>query len=272
MGHMQLGSATTEYTNQYDKGLLFPIARQPQRAEHGIEPNNVPFAGRDLWNAYEFTYLTPQGKPTADVLQIEVPFNSSAIIESKSMKLYLGSFAGTRFEGLEAVIECLERDLTAACEGLVQVRSVDPEPVSVLSARLGAAHCLDDEAVGVPECGYSPATLSLASSEVAEVTYYSDLFRSLCPMTGQPDFARIILRMTGPQLARPGLLQYLFSYREHGEFAEQVAERLFMDLYQAAKPSKLGVRAEVTRRGGIDINAERVLGYHDWDYVRHYRQ
>ena len=91
-------------------------------------------------------------------------------------------------------------------------------------------------------------------------------------MTGQPDFARIILRMTGQQLARPGLLQYLFSYREHGEFAEQVAERLFMDLYQAAKPSKLGVRAEFTRRGGIDINAERVLGYHDWDYVRHYRQ
>ncbi len=272
MGHMQLGSATTEYTNQYDKGLLFPIARQPQRAEQGIESNAEPFTGRDLWNAYEFTYLTPSGKPTAEVLQIEVPANSTAIIESKSMKLYLGSFAGTRFESHESVLECLQSDLTAACEGPVQVRPMDPNPASVLSARLETAHCLDDEAVGVPEGGYSTDTLLLASSEVVEVTYYSDLFRSLCPMTGQPDFARIILRMTGPQLSRPGLLQYLFSYREHGEFAEQVAERLFLDLYRAAKPTKLGVRAEFTRRGGIDINAERVLGYRDWDYVRHYRQ
>ena len=272
MGQMQLGSVSTEYINQYDKGLLFPIARQPQRKEHGIDSNRAPFTGRDLWNAYEFTYLTPIGKPTAEVLQIEVPSDSTAIIESKSMKLYLGSFAGTRFDSLALVIERIAQDLTAACEGVVQVRVTDPAPLSVLNEHLETAQCLDDEAVGVPEGGYSPDCLKIASSDVVEVTYYSDLFRSLCPMTGQPDFARIILRMTGPQLARPALLQYLVSYRERGEFAEQVAERLFMDLYRAATPSRLGVRAEFTRRGGIDINAERVLGYPQWDYVRHYRQ
>jgi NADPH-dependent 7-cyano-7-deazaguanine reductase QueF len=47
---------------------------------------------------------------------------------------------------------------------------------------------------------------------------------------------------------------------------------MFIDIAEVTKPARLGVRAEFTRRGGIDINAERQQGFGDWPYQRHYRQ
>ena len=55
MSKLLLGSATTDYVNQYDRSLLFPIEREAQRSLLGIGHDALPFAGRDLWNAYEFT-------------------------------------------------------------------------------------------------------------------------------------------------------------------------------------------------------------------------
>ena len=76
----------------------------------------------------------------------------------------------------------------------------------------------------------------------------------------------------GGQLDRVALLQYLLSYREHGDFAEQVAERVFVDLDRALLPQSLWVRAEFTRRGGIDINTLRFDGCEPAPYSRHARQ
>jgi hypothetical protein len=51
------------YCDTYAPELLFPIERQLKRDELGIAPGGLPFAGEDLWNAYELSWLNPRGKP-----------------------------------------------------------------------------------------------------------------------------------------------------------------------------------------------------------------
>ena len=83
-----LGQAAP-YPDRYDPGLLFPIARAPQRAAIGIG-DPLPFHGVDIWNAYELSWLDARGKPEVAVAEFRVPATTPNIIESKSFKLYLG--------------------------------------------------------------------------------------------------------------------------------------------------------------------------------------
>ncbi len=85
----------------------------------------------------------------------------------------------------------------------------------------------------------------------------SDLLKSNCLVTGQPDWGSVQIRYSGPQIDQGGLLRYLVSYRNHNEFHEQCVERIFMDIRQRCRPVKLSVYARYTRRGGLDINPFR---------------
>ena len=91
-------------------------------------------------------------------------------------------------------------------------------------------------------------------------------------MTGQPDFASILIEYAGSSISHEGLLRYLVSFREHAEFAEQVTERIFVDIMNCCAPERLAVSARYTRRGGIDINAQRTLGEELPAEVRLWRQ
>src|ERR1700686_3215851 len=86
-----LGKAT-DYPDRYDALLLFAVPRAPQRAALGIE-GNLPFSGCDVWNAYEITWLDLQGRPRLAIGELRVRAESPAMVESKSLKLYLGSFS-----------------------------------------------------------------------------------------------------------------------------------------------------------------------------------
>jgi len=85
----------------------------------------------------------------------------------------------------------------------------------------------------------------------------SNLLKSNCLVTGQPDWGSVQIRYTGAPIDQEGLLQYLVSFRNHNEFHEQCVERIFMDLWTRCKPLKLTVYARYTRRGGLDINPLR---------------
>jgi 7-cyano-7-deazaguanine reductase len=85
----------------------------------------------------------------------------------------------------------------------------------------------------------------------------SNLLKSNCLVTGQPDWGSIQIRYTGPQIEQGGLLQYLVSFRNHNEFHEQCVERIFMDIWRRCRPTRLAVYARYTRRGGLDINPLR---------------
>jgi 7-cyano-7-deazaguanine reductase len=107
---------------------------------------------------------------------------------------------------------------------------------------------------------YSPAPelLSAATDEapVSEVLT-SNLLRSNCPVTRQPDWGSVQISYFGPQIDQAGLLRYLISFRKHNGFHEDCVERMFMDLQARCQPHKLSVYARYTRRGGLDINPFR---------------
>ena len=90
-----------------------------------------------------------------------------------------------------------------------------------------------------------------------EETLTSNLLKSNCLVTGQPDWGSVQISYSGPQINQEGLLQYLVSFRNHNEFHEPCVERIFMDLWTRCKPHKLSVYARYTRRGGLDINPFR---------------
>jgi len=107
---------------------------------------------------------------------------------------------------------------------------------------------------------YSPTPDLLRTTQgepTVNETLVSNLLKSNCLVTGQPDWGSVQIRYSGDAIDQEGLLQYLVSFRNHNEFHEQCVERIFMDIWQRCKPTRLTVYARYTRRGGLDINPFR---------------
>ncbi|MDR3454857.1 MAG: NADPH-dependent 7-cyano-7-deazaguanine reductase QueF [Rhodoferax sp.] len=251
------------YVDHYDAAQLFPIPRAAKRAEIGVV-GAPPFFGADLWTAFELSWLNLRGKPQVALAHIMVPCESPNIVESKSFKLYLGSFSNTKFADAEAVRACIRADITEAVwrggpvQSSVGVKVLlpemfDREPVHELDG-------LSLDRLDVECSQYTPApellTAAFDEQPVTEVLT-SNLLKSNCLVTGQPDWGSVQISYSGPQIEQGGLLQYLVSFRNHNEFHEQCVERIFMDLWTRCQPTKLAVYARYTRRGGLDINPFR---------------
>lgn len=249
-----LGKATT-YADQYQPSLLFPIPRKHNRAAIGIG-DALPFQGTDIWNAYELSWLNPEGKPIVAIAECEIPCLSPNLVESKSFKLYLNSFNNTRFDSLQKVKDTLIQDLSAAAGAQVSVilHELYLAPVLMLTQFDGI--CLDTLHVTCDTYTTQPAYLK-AAGEIVTETLHSNLLRSNCPITGQPDWGSVQISYTGKQIEHAGLLKYIVSLRNHDEFHEQCVERMFMDITTHCAPEKLFVYARYTRRGGLDINPWR---------------
>ena len=249
-----LGHATG-YPDRYDASLLFPIARVEQRAALGIR-GEPPFTGVDLWTAYEISWLDPRGKPQLAIGTFRVQADSPAIVESKSLKLYLGSYAQESLADSDTLGRRIAADLTHACGSEVDA-ALTP---SVGFGRLAISELPGDslDAMDVALGTYTPDKALLTTANVtADQTLRSALFRSNCPVTGQPDYADIMIRYRGPRIDRAGLLRYLVSYRKHAAFHETCVEQIFVDLLERCQPQALTVYARFLRRGGIDINPFR---------------
>ncbi len=251
------------YVDQYDAALLFPIPRADKRHEIGVAAA-APFFGADLWTAFELSWLTPRGKPQVAIAHITVPCESTHIVESKSFKLYLNSFSNTPFASADAVRDRIRTDIGEAVwrggpvQSSVGVKlllpeAFDREPVHELDG-------LSLDRLDIECTRYTPApellTAVVDEQPVSEVLV-SNLLKSNCLVTGQPDWGSVQISYSGPQIEQGGLLQYLVSFRNHHEFHEQCVERIFMDIWTRCKPVKLTVYARYTRRGGLDINPFR---------------
>jgi 7-cyano-7-deazaguanine reductase len=244
----------TVYQRAYDPTLLHPIQRDLNWEAQGVKRGSLPFRGLDIWNAYEISWLDGAGKPVVRLGEFRIPASSPCIIESKSFKLYLNSFNMSRFAREEEVRERLRLDLSGAAGGPVAVKLIPvTEPVEVASLK---GRCLDDLPLEVRH--YTPAPELLHSTgALVEETLVSHLLKSNCPVTGQPDWASVQIRYKGAPIEHRGLLAYLISYREHGDFHEQCVENIFMDIWRRCRPQKLSVYARYVRRGGLDINPYR---------------
>jgi 7-cyano-7-deazaguanine reductase len=254
--HSPLGKATV-YADRYDASLLFPIPRQGKRDEIGVSGDALPFHGVDIWNGYELSWLDTRGKPVVAVAEFRFPATTPNIVESKSFKLYLNSFAQERMADAAQVRETLVRDLSAAAGGPAEVilrapNDLDGTSLGEPEGALLDAQELDFDSYGPPR----PDFLGTHEGDAREVLV-SHLLRSNCPVTGQPDWGSVQIAYTGAPIDRAGLLRYLVSFRSHTEFHEQCVERIFMDIQARCAPRELSVYARYTRRGGLDINPFR---------------
>ena len=261
----QLGKVSA-YVDQYDPELLFPLPRLAKRQEVGAmdAAGGTPFFGADLWTAYELSWLNLRGKPQVALAHFTIPCETPNLVESKSFKLYLNSFNNSRFADASEVLARLRADLSeAAWRGNDQKGSVGVNLLEVEKFDAQQVHEMDGQLLDRldVECTqYTPAPeLLRASHDEAPVTetLVSNLLKSNCLVTGQPDWGSVQIQYSGAQIEQEGLLQYLVSFRNHNEFHEQCVERIFMDIWTRCKPIKLAVYARYTRRGGLDINPFR---------------
>jgi 7-cyano-7-deazaguanine reductase len=259
-----LGQATA-YQPYYDKTLLFPIPRAQGRQDLG--PASTTMVGYDIWNCYELSFLTPRGKPQVYICRIVYGATSPCMVESKSLKLYLGSYAMSVFSGPQVVEQQIFEDLTTVLgQAPLTVELLDR---AYFTAPLNPSDQLIDH-LDVDCVTYQPAPELLHWTEGATVAqgFYSHLFKSNCPITGQPDWATVLVRYTGQRhVDPPSLLRYLVSFREHGGYHENCAETILCQLQSVLRAQQLMVKCFFTRRGGIDINPCRFLGQEpDQDY------
>ncbi len=248
---------TGTYPRNYAPDLLVAIARAENRARLGVGPE-LPFHGVDTWNAYELSWLDDRGKPNAAVGEFVVPAGSPRLVESKSLKLYLNSLNQARFAALAEVQQTIQTDLTAAAGSDVLVRLCPVVDVDVAVPGTLPGICLDALAVEISDYDVNPRLLRVTlNGDVRSEALYTHLFKSNCPVTGQPDWASVLVRYRGPAVDHAGLLKYLISYRNCTAFHEDCVERIFCDLQRHCRPEALTVYARYNRRGGLDINPFR---------------
>lgn len=255
-GELSLGKHT-DYPDDYSPELLAAIPRALAREALGLEQGSLPFVGEDIWNAYELSWLNKKGVPQVATAEFRLPCDSPVIIESKSFKLYLNSLNQLSFENMEAVEKTLQQDLAACAGSEVSIKLSASKSWAGQTFDVLPGQCLDNLDIET-DC-YLPDSqlLQLASSKQVDETFHSHLFRSLCPVTAQPDWASVWVAYRGPQIDPSSLLKYLIGFRQHQGFHEQCVEKVFVELLQVCEPKHLAVGAHFTRRGGLDINPVR---------------
>ncbi|OAV36246.1 NADPH dependent preQ0 reductase [Moraxella catarrhalis] len=266
--HGVLGE-TTSYPKNYDASILFAISRHLGRDEvlkqTGIQADKLT-DGVDVWQAFELSWLNLQGICKVAIARIRVPANSPNIVESKSLKLYLNSLNFTKFGDMAEVQALIQKDLSACVGAEVSVEIV-PLGGSGFEVQEPLGICIDevlDTEGEVIACDdINSAILSQPPvHQVMTYQFHTNLLRSNCPVTSQPDWGTLSVSITtNKALDYQKILRYVLTFRQHNGFHEQCVERIFADLLVNFEPSSLMVQANYTRRGGIDINPVRVLNH-----------
>lgn len=257
--NLQLGKQT-EYSSKYDPNLLTPIQRDHGREEIRTFNKDMKLFGEDIWNLYELSWLNENGVPQVAIGEVRINLKSLYLIESKSFKLYLNSFNQSVFASSDTVADAIMKDLSACAEGDVTVK------VNNLSTGTGTALInfdgisIDNNDIAIETYNYAPELLVNATngnSPVVTEQLVSDLLKSNCLVTNQPDWGSVLIEYKGSQINRDMLLKYIVSFRNHNEFHEQCIERIFSDIMFYCQPTELSVYGRYTRRGGLDINPWR---------------
>lgn len=248
LGKLKLGKDTAAD----DTGLdVVPRALGRSRFEGLV----LPFAGYDLWNGYEVSFLDPSGKPRVFHVQLVFEADSLGIVESKSLKLFFNSYNQTVFDSREAFAAEITARLKEALDSRVAVHFYGPNQNPGYRRLEGDP--IDHETLTQRPTAYDPNLLRTRDG-AGVFSYHSHLLRSNCPVTNQPDWGAV--QITGGGNLHPdpaSLLTYIVSMREHQDFHEACCETIFMDLTKTLAPDWLSVSCHYTRRGGWDINPAR---------------
>ncbi len=252
----------TNYENNYSKEILEFIPRKQIILEAGKDLRSVS-DGYDIWNCYELSWLDPNGKPKVAILQIIYSSKTMKIVESKSLKIYLNSFNFLKFKSVEILKNMIKKDLSEGLEtDIIDVYLYDlKNKFYIINKILNKFVPLDKIKTPISQYTTDSSLLVTLDCPTVNERLYSNLLRSNCPVTGQPDWGSIFISYTGrKKIDKVSLLKYIVSFRNHNDFHETTADKIFSDLYQILKPYRLEVMCNYTRRGGIDINPVRISG------------
>ncbi len=240
----------TIYSDIYNSNLLYPINRIAQNRK-------IAMFGYDLWHAYELSWLDLNCMPQVAVGNILYLSESSKLIESKSLKLYLNSFNNSKFVSKQSVINTITQDLSNALETDIFVELFDLNSRFNITTPNGI--CLDNIQLKIDNFDFNSRQkyLCVTGNEILSEKLYSNLLRSNCPITNQPDWGTLIIEYRGRQLSHEQFLRYILSFRNHNDFHENCIENIYYELMNYCSPIQLKVYANYTRRGGIDINPYR---------------
>lgn len=222
-----LGKKNSSKVLDYSPYLLDSVKRSPI--------DSVSHYGIDYWNVYEFSYLNSQNRPALEALEIKISMDSNFTVESKSLKIYLASFYKRKFQHSINAYKLIERDLSKLTKSMVRVSrktKYDSPPKSV-------------ELNGL-----------LETINKNKIIKYEG-FRSICPVTAQPDWANIYIHSSSHSIDSRKVIKLLKSFREKGDFHEACINSIFLTLKDDFKINDLTVYGRFLRRGGIDINPIR---------------
>lgn len=255
-----------------DKSLLVAVPRHLNRTAYGIDENNLPFVGIDVWNAYEFSAMTDNGFPVVGHLKLTYSSDSDNIVESKSLKLYLNSFNMVRlgksvYDVLNKAQQTISEDLTEVIGVQVSARIFNPQedfykigfPKKVVGGFGALESQVDITKISFDAFNEDPNILTSTPLE-KNVSFMvsSSVLRSNCRVTNQPDWGDVfIYMMSKHEVSRESILQYLVSMRKENHFHEEICECIYKRLHDKFNPDELFVACLYTRRGGIDINPVR---------------
>jgi len=252
------------YKDTYAPDLLVKIPRSLNREGYGLTGDE--FVGVDTWNAYEVSAITTKGQPVAGMLKIVCPSDSENHVESKSIKLYLNSFNMTEIgdnapdciSGIEARVK---RDLDELLETNTTVSfyasEFETEPLSFSEEYKDLGDIADLDNIDFTAFKSDATQLEVNELEGA-IKFRSNLLRSNCRVTNQPDWGDVFIYMKGKKLpTAESLAKYIVSHRTVSHFHEEICEMIFAHLTERFEPEQLMVSCLYTRRGGIDINPIR---------------
>lgn len=217
----------------YDPSVLYPINRSEQR--EGLE--STYFTGYDAWNIHELLWLDESNCLNQDEICIKIDAQSKAIPESKSMKLYIGSLVYRRFACQKDVLAIIKQELDKLTESDV---------------------VLEDSIYPTLECATLPVIRSttplLESKETNELIsdHLFTGFRSLCPVTDQPDIAKIYIKGSLSDIDKSNIQNYLGTYFDVNTFHEACIEQIFTNLINSDYGIE-SIAGHFERRGGISI-------------------
>ncbi len=244
---------------EYQPGILMGIDRALGRQL--LSQLDLPGLqqGHDDWHVFELSWLeAASGRRCVGLARLRFNAVSPRLIESKSLKLYFNSLNFLPLDSADALRALVERDLSPISGAPVQCTLL---PVDGLTPELWTGQAIDAADLTVQStrqrAEVDPALLQHRPGADGEETLISHLFRSNCPVTGQPDWASVRIRYHGQPWQHGALLAYLLSYGQHCGFHEQCVEQIYHDLWVRLNPTDLMVQAAYTRRGGLDINPVR---------------
>ena len=217
----------SKYLGKHNSLPRNPSLDRISRKEARKDLNGFESYGLDIWNAYEFSYLL-NGKPKIVVLEISIPSNSKYTIESKSMKLFLNSFFNKNYENQAEVINMISKKISKTCNSEVKI---------------------------VSKSSFKTFDKDNFSNKSGLLVYKG--FRSICPVTSQPDWGNIYIYSSTNTLNKKEIYNFLFSLRNHGGFHEHCVEKIFLYIKETFSVDHIEICGRFLRRGGIDINPIR---------------